>query len=293
MQTVFEAWAEVLPAGSVVAGLSAADAHGLWLPELPANLPLTVVMPRRPGEVVPRHRAVEVLRNARLPNYVVRGEALVATVPETLLSCARFLGLLDLVVLIDAALHLDKCSLGALYGLSKRRQRGVVRFREALIHADGRSESPWESRLRLLHSSSGIAVTPQVEIRDGAGQFVARADLVVTRTGQIQEYDGAQHRDAAVHRSDLARERRLADVGLQRRGWTATDLLNAPESVVAPIARALGESIPVQPWRSLVWNSLHRPGGRNELCRSLRPGLVWSDARESVAVRPVPPRVPD
>ena len=276
-----EAWTDVLPEGTVFTGLTAATVHGLWLPELPTNLPLVAAIPRRQGEVVPRHGGVQALRNATVPNWVWRGRARVATVPETLLSCGRFLGLLDLVVLIDSALAADLCDVSALWGISKRQQRGVVRFREALVHADGRSESPWESRLRLLHTSCGIPVTPQVELHDAHGRFVARADLVVGPTGQLQEYDGAVHREAEVHRRDLARERRIADARLVRRGWTARDLLITPEEVVAPVAEAWGRRISVGPWKTLVWHSLHRPGGRRELCRSLRPGLIWPDAQTS------------
>jgi hypothetical protein len=46
---------------------------------------------------------------------------------------------------------------------------------------DGRSESPWESVLRLLHVAADVEVEPQKKIYDEWGNFVARADLWVRR----------------------------------------------------------------------------------------------------------------
>src|SRR5215207_7719670 len=65
---------------------------------------------------------------------------------------------------------------------------------------EGRSESPWESVMRVLHRTAGIDVEPQKEIYDDGGRFVARADLWLVGTRRIHEYDGELHRDRAARR---------------------------------------------------------------------------------------------
>lgn len=57
--------------------------------------------------------------------------------------------------------------------------------------ADARSESPGESRTRLLLGSLrlGTAV-PQVEIRDAEGYLVGRVDFLYEQQRTIVEFDG-------------------------------------------------------------------------------------------------------
>jgi hypothetical protein len=270
-------WLPVLPTDAAGTGFSAAMAHGLWLPRLPADLPVMVALARHRHETTPVREGLQVIRHPVAPaSFPVDGVRLV-TVPETLVCCCRFLGLLDAVVLVDSALHLGLCARAELDVIQRRKRRGVVRFRQALALADVRSESPWESMLRLLHVVCGVRVTPQVDVRDARGRFVARIDLVVDATGQLQEYDGARHREADVHARDLARERRLTDVGLQRRGYVARDLLHDPEAILAPIEVAAERTISAQPWRDLLAASLYRPAGRATFERRLGVGpLAWS-----------------
>lgn len=45
--------------------------------------------------------------------------------------------------------------------------------------------------MRVLHQAAEIPVTPQQEIFDEAGRFIARADLRIDGTRRIHEYDGA------------------------------------------------------------------------------------------------------
>ena len=60
--------------------------------------------------------------------------------------------------------------------------------------ADGRAESPMESRLRVRLVLAGLP-RPQVqyEIRDDRGRFVARLDLAWVEQKVAAEYDGAWH----------------------------------------------------------------------------------------------------
>ena len=74
---------------------------------------------------------------------------------------------------------------------------------------DERSESAWESIMRVLHVAAEIPVEAQVEILDDRGLFIARVDLLIKGTRRIDEYDGEKHREPEVQDNDLVRHRRL------------------------------------------------------------------------------------
>lgn len=213
------AWQLVLPPGSGFSHLTAALVRAWWVPPLPPDLPVFAAVrdaqprPRRDGLVVCRHTQrfeVEEFHGLRVTHPA-----------EILLAAARDLGLLDLVVLADAALHLRHCTMSELRVASARRRRGAPALRRALPYLDGRSESAWESMLRMLHSVCDLPVLPQYVVRDEDGAFCARADLRIPGTRRLSEYDGEVHRTAAQHARDLSRDRllrpRLGAVRLQRR----------------------------------------------------------------------------
>ena len=146
----------------------------------------------------------------------------VARPAEILLSAAHDLGLLDVVVLVDVALH-RHCTLPELWAAANRCRRGAPRLRMALRYADGRAESLWESVLRVLHQACDVPVELQCVIPDDAGSF--RVDLRVVGTRRLVEYDGADHRYRERHGKDLARERAFHRLGWQRYGYTSPVLL--------------------------------------------------------------------
>lgn len=59
-----------------------------------------------------------------------------------------------------------------------------------LRFADARRESVGESRCGVALAMAGIDVTPQVEIADERGTFVARVDFLVKGTKVVVEFDG-------------------------------------------------------------------------------------------------------
>lgn len=179
------------------------------MPRLPAGTPLWIGMPhdgyrlRRPQ-----------LRTLRLTAPVATVKVFdvpVARPAEAVLAAARDLNLLDMTVLVDALLHEGPDALPELEFLAGRDQWGASTLRRALAWCDGRAESPWESVLRVFHRACGIAVEPQFVVSDARGGFLARADLRLSGTRTLHEYDGAGHRDRDTHRTDLRRERRLAN----------------------------------------------------------------------------------
>lgn len=83
---------------------------------------------------------------------------------------------------------------------------------------DKRSESPGESRLRLIFRAAGVPVTPQAVIRNEAGTFVARVDLLVDNSFVIVEFDGLLKYRGEANREALVNEKRR-EVALQRLGY--------------------------------------------------------------------------
>ncbi|NGN93893.1 hypothetical protein G5C66_14200 [Nocardioides sp. KC13] len=246
------AWAERLPDGTIFTGLTAAAAYGLWLSPLPPDRPVEISVPRA---VRVRRPQVDVTRHRLPPHSHGIGGVRIATVPETVLAAAGRLGLLDLTVLVDGVLHEQGCTRDDLDNVARGR-RGGPRLREALALADARSESPWESLLRLLHVACGVPVEPQAEVRDDTGRFVARADLLITGTRTLQEYDGAVHRDRGQYARDRRRDSRLADAGYVRHGYVAPDVRFRAAMILREADEALGRTY--DPTRLDAWYALWR-----------------------------------
>lgn len=259
------AWQRVLPPGAAFTHLTAARLHGWWLPPVPAGTPTFAAVPHAGSR--PRRAG---LRVTRLPQaFRIGREAGVPLTfpPETLLACAHDLGLLDLVVLVDAALHHGHTTVEELAEAATARRRGAPRLREALQWCDRRSESAWESLLRVLHVSADVPVVPQHEVRHH-GRFVARGDLWLEGTTTLHEYDGVHHRSPAQQRKDLARDRRLANAGWTRRGYTAVEVLHEAASIVRDCDQVLGRAHDphrVARWRRLLAESTFTTRGRARL----------------------------
>ncbi|WP_406019683.1 hypothetical protein OH802_15095 [Nocardioides sp. NBC_00850] len=246
------AWAERLPDGTVFTGLTAAEAYELWLPPLAPDRPIEISVP---SGVRVRRPQVDVTRHPLPPHSHGIDGVRIATVAETVLAAAPRLGLLDLVVMVDGVLHERGCTREDLE-VAARGRRGGPRLREALALADGRSESPWESLLRMLHEACEVPVQPQAELFDDAGRFVARADLLITGTRTLQEYDGAVHRDRSQYARDRRRDSRLADAGYVRHGYVAPDVRFRAAMILREADDALGRTY--DPARLDAWYALWR-----------------------------------
>jgi hypothetical protein len=262
-------WSMVLPATAAFTHLTAAEYRGWWLPAtIPhpvfAALPLTDRR-RRPGLFACRHPEPG-------PQHLLDGLR-ITTAAETLLACARDLGLLDLVIMGDSALRLGHCTIADLRLIAGRHRRGAPLLRQVIPLLDDRSESAWESVMRVLHQAAEISVVPQREVYDDAGRFVARGDLWLVGTRRIHEYDGAVHRLGDVHQDDLKRERRITRAGWARYGYTSGDLLDGGASIIAEADRLLGrrwDSRRLYAWNDLVATSLFGRRGRARAYRQWR-----------------------
>lgn len=195
----------------------------------------------------------------------------VASAAWTIIELAEHLRLLDLVV-IDGALHAGDVTVDEIRRTMVPGRRGVRVLRRALDHVDERSESPWESVLRLLHVLGGVDVDPHMEIFNQLGSFVARSDLRIRGTRRLVEYDGAGHRERRQHESDLVREKRLARLGFERYGYVAAEILRDPGQVLRDADEALGrrhDPSRVLTWQREVTASSLSAAGRRSLERRL------------------------
>lgn len=279
------AWALVLPPSGCFTHLTAARLLGWWLPPLPADLPVFAAMskaenrPRRAGLRVSRHPTPPVRRDV--------GDLPVAAPAEVLLSCARDLALLDVVLLAEAAVHEGHCTADELAAASRSRRYGSKRLARAVPLVDGRAESPWELLLRILHVVCDVPVEPQHVVLDEWGEFVARGDLWIRGSTTLHEYDGAVHRERRQHRADLARERRLAAASWTRRGYTDVDLRYDAAGILRDADRTLGrphDPLRVRAWYALLAESMFTGTGMARVRR--RWGLTPAGGQELRAGSP-------
>jgi hypothetical protein len=165
------ALAEPLHRGAGFTHLTAAGIREWALPPVPAGLPEFAAQNARNR---PRRSELRIIRTTPEPEITwLRGLPIVSAT-DTLLALARHLGLLDVIVVLDSALHLGDVTAAELGAALCARRFGVRRLRAAAGFADGRSESPYESLLRVLHVVCQIAVVPQYEVW-ADGRFVAGA----------------------------------------------------------------------------------------------------------------------
>lgn len=255
-------WSRVLPPTAAFTSLTAAELLGWWLPA-PIRHPVFAAV--RESDAEPRRSGLLTCRHPRSVATTVVGGLRVTSPPETLLAAARDLGVLDLVILGDSVLRLRQCTIADLWRTARQRRRGAPLLRSVIPLLDARSESAWESVLRVLHHAAGVPVVPQHPIRDGTGRFLARADLWIDGTRRIHEYDGGGHRTAEVHRHDLDRDRRLLSHRWERMGYTSHEVLRGGGAIIGSADAALGrrwEAPRLAAWNQLVHTSLFGPAGR-------------------------------
>ena len=288
----------ILPGSSVFTHLTAAALHRLWLPSaLPAawkpDAPSTLIatVPTSPlvSAVHQDRRGVYVRRRAvptedRWATAGVR----VASPVWTLVELSEDLALVDLVIAMDSALHRGLCTAKELEAADVAGRRGVRTFRRAVALTDMRSESAWETVLRLVHVLGGITdVVPQHELRADDGELIARGDLWLRGTRRWVEYDGGVHRDAATHGRDLRRDKSLARLRWERYGYIAAEIHREPHMILHDAESALGLSH--DPQRVTGWleeyrkSALSTPGARQlsrRLARYERPApRRWGGVR--------------
>lgn len=261
--TDLRGWQLLMTDAGCFTGLTALDVHGIPLPPLPAGTPVFMAMGK--DDPRPMRGGVHTSRHIRPVPYVVVHGLRVATVAEALVAAARWVGLVDLVCLVDAALYLERVSMDELDEIARGRRPGSGALRRALPLVDGRAQSLWETLLRLLHVTCDVDVEPQWHLVDEDGVVVAEADLLLCGTTSLHEYDGDDHEAGPRRVKDRRRDRRIDRHGYVRRGYTSGDVLHRAITVLEDADRALArdhDPTRIRAWHELLRGSLFTPSGR-------------------------------
>jgi len=153
---------------------------------------------------------------------------------------SRRLALVDAVVAVDMALHqrlVDGSELRA-YVAASPTCRGIAQARRVTELAEAATESPMESRLRLLLVQAGLPRPEvQVTLHDVNGRFIGRPDLYYRAQRLAIEFDGGTHCDSMVE--DNRRKNRLLNTGCRLLRFTAADVYNTPGAILAQVRAAL------------------------------------------------------
>lgn len=215
-----EAMRLVLPDSSAFSHLTAARLLGLpvphrWVPKEPLHIMdlTTAAKIRRAG--CSGHRGVETRR-------VVARKGIRVVSPEDTwcdLAASGLLGLDELIVVGDAVVHYRRgISIAQLAEAVRGRRggRGRLLMNEALPQLRPRSNSPMETRTRLLFLRGGLP-EPELNVvindRD-SGQWLSDSDFVWRRQRVVAEFDGDHHRtDRQQWQNDVARCQNLQDDG--------------------------------------------------------------------------------
>jgi Protein of unknown function (DUF559) len=218
-----------LPAGAAFAGRTAGWLHGL---DLPPCDPVEVIAD--PSLRLSTRAGLLVRRQILQPAEIVTCKGFPTTSAiRTVADLAWRLRLVEAVQAIDMALQRGLVDMELLHALSARLfgKKGVKKLRRVVDLAEPASESPMETRLRLLLVLSGLPrPQAQAELVDRDGRFVARADLYYPTARLVIEFDGSTHKASLVE--DSRRQNRLLAAGYSILRFTTADLVGTPQSVV-------------------------------------------------------------
>lgn len=223
----------LIPASAAFSGRTAAFLHGATTLVGPAHEveisippdmqfgPVAGLRVRRvplPGSELTRSGAFVFTAGLRTALDIARTEPVLDSVPALDVLLAR--GVVDRSELRDAAARMS-------------RVRGVRSTRRAASLADGRAESPPESRLRVIFALAGLTAVPQFTVRNQDGTFAGRVDLAFPAHRIAVEYDGLWHAATGQFGRDRRRLNRLAAAGWVVLHVTARDLYDVDALLAA------------------------------------------------------------
>ena len=235
-QLNLSAVARRLPAGAAFSGRTAAWLHGL---DAAHGVPIEVTIPERIGSGRRAHVSVR-STNLALEDIVLRRGLPTTSALRTVVDLGGRNPLTEGVVAADMFLHAELVTVVELrtYIATHPRAKGVARLRRVVDMAEPKSESPMETRLRMLLVLAGLP-RPEVQgsIDDDRSRFLGRPDLLYRAQRLAIEYDGGTHRDRLV--GDNRRQNRLVDAGFRLLRFTAADVYGTPDAVVMQVRHGL------------------------------------------------------
>lgn len=179
-------------------------------------------------------------RNLRPDEIIEVGGMQVTTPLRTAWDLGRVRWTDEAIAGLDAMFRLRAFSRDEfLDGIERfRRMRWVTTLRAIGPRADGRSESPPESVLRLRCEEARLPVEPQHEVWFD-GQLLARLDLANRELLTGVEYDGAEwHSSPAQLERDRRRRRAVEELGWTIHVFTAADVFGRQRECLAVLTEA-------------------------------------------------------
>lgn len=242
----------VAPRGSVVSHVTALRLYGFELGVLlPLHLSSRSTTHSRHDELV-THRRQDHIRVRVLRGIPVTEPA------RTLVDLAYDVKVPQLIEAIEWMMHRGLTTIDGLAAFAlEQHLRGVRRVRDVIGFVRQGSESPMETRVRLMIRFAHLPEpVPNVVLHDVAGRFLARGDLVYETLKVLVEYDGWHHeRDGGQRQRDIGRRERLEAAGWVVIIITSEDL-KTPREIVTRVHSALvqrGYAGP-PPVFSVVWD---------------------------------------
>ncbi|WP_426564082.1 hypothetical protein ACPPVT_21930 [Angustibacter sp. McL0619] len=234
----------VLPKDAVFSHSTAARLHALPVPGAWPDEPLHVTT----GSLGLRHSGMAVHAASELLHEVDDDHTLpIRTAAQCWAELATALAVDDLVVVGDAALRrglVTDVELETLVSTLSGR-RGVRRLVKALPLLEPATDSPMESRTRLLLVGAGLPrpVANRDVVVDGL--WIARPDLSYPELRIAIEYEGDHHRsDRRQWLRDKTRRRLLEDAGWLVIEITSVDVYVTPIATVARVRAAIASRSP-------------------------------------------------
>jgi hypothetical protein len=225
-----------MPAAAAFSGRTAAWLHGI---DVDPCDPIEVTIPKESGVAA---RSGLVVRRAALPksDVVIVRRLRATSINRTLRDLCSQLSLTEAVVVMDSALHARIADLTKLtsYAAAISHRIGAINLRRAVAFAEPLSESPMESRLRMLLVLGGLPrPQAQVSLTDRRGRFLGRPDLYYPDHRLALEFDGGIHRDRMAE--DNRRQNGMVGNGIRLLRFTAGDIFQTPETVLAQVRAML------------------------------------------------------
>ncbi|MDG4828731.1 DUF559 domain-containing protein [Solwaraspora sp. WMMD1047] len=230
-----------LPAGAAIGGLSAAYLHGVDL--LPRDSPVSVVLPGTTRSR-PHPRVAVTYADLATDDMTTFAALPLTTGVRTAFDLGRRLPRTEALVALDALLHrkVVRPPELAAYLSGHPRWPGAAQLRELLAVAEPRTESPMETRLRLILLDAGLPpLTAQHTVRTANGRHLGRIDLAYPDWRIAIEYEGDHHRERAHFRRDVARLNALRAHGWLVLRFTADDVRQHPGQIVTHVTAAIRE----------------------------------------------------
>lgn len=225
----------------------------LWGGIVPHSIDVHVTVPT--GHTRRRTAGLQVHASDRSTS--LRRGVKVTAAADTFVDLARYLSLVDLVVLGDSLVKVGSAAPEELRdAAAAAKGRGARLARRAADLVRAGVDSPMETRTRLLMVLSGLP-EPVVNhvLRHDDGEIRRRLDLAYPQARLAIEYDGRQHAESTRQwQGDVRRREELDGDGWRLLVLLAPDIYRTPEHTLGRIRAAMHQcGMPVPPanheWR--------------------------------------------